>query len=75
MRLFPLYPVRSGTIHIYLACIVPKVLGRRRAVLTTPIALVDLCHWLEGYGPVIRDGRGNDNGGAAIADVDGVLGG
>lgn len=65
-----------GHLYYYLACIVPKVLGRRRAVLTTPIALVDLCHWLEGYGPVIRDGRANDNGGVpVIADVDGVIGG
>jgi len=60
-----------GHVYFYMACIVPKVLGRRRAVIYTPVILVDLCHWLEG-------GVGNDdNGGVAppLPDVDGIIGG
>ena len=60
-----------GHVYFYMACIVPNVLGRRRAVIYTPVILVDLCHWLEG-------GVGNDdNGGVAppLPDVDGIIGG
>ena len=67
-----------GHVYFYLACVVPKVLGGRRAFLSTPVALVDFCHWLEGYGPVIHDGRGGNEGGAGgpvLVDVDGVIGG
>lgn len=67
-----------GHVYFYLACVVPKVLGGRRAFLYTPVALVDFCHWLEGYGPVIHDGRGGNEGGAGgpvLVDVDGVIGG
>mmetsp|Transcript_37884 Transcript_37884/g.81795 ORF Transcript_37884/g.81795 Transcript_37884/m.81795 type:complete len:320 (-) Transcript_37884:512-1471(-) len=65
-----------GHIYFYLACIVPKVLGGRRAVVSTPVMLVDLCHWLEGRG-LAGDGGGGDEGndGPALVDVDGVIGG
>lgn len=63
-----------GHVYFYLACIVPRVLGGRRTVLSTPVALVDLCNWLEGRGtPVGLDGRRDD--GPILADLDGVIGG
>lgn len=62
-----------GHIYFYLASVVPQVLGRRRAVLSTPLALVDLCRWLEGRGLAGNDGRGND--GPMLVDVDDVIGG
>ena len=33
-----------------MTCVVPQVLGGRRAVLSTPTALVDVCNWLDGRG-------------------------
>ena len=62
-----------GHIYFYLACVVPQVLGGRRALLSTPIVLVDLCHWLEGRGLAGNGERGND--GPMLVDVDGVIGG
>lgn len=62
-----------GHIYFYLACVVPQVLGRRRAVISTPIALVDFCNWLEGRGQV-GDGE-RENVGPMLVDVDGVIGG
>ena len=60
-----------GHVFFYAACIVPRVLGRSRAVIYTPVILVDLCHWLEG---VVEN---DDNGGVAppLPDVDGIIGG
>lgn len=69
-----LHGMLVGHVYFYLACVVPQVLGGRRVVLSTPIALVDLCNWLEGRGiQVDTDGRGND--GPLLADVNGVIGG
>jgi len=62
-----------GHIYFYLACVVPQVLGGGRVVLSTPIALVDLCNWLENRGALGDDRRGND--GPILVDVDGVIGG
>jgi len=63
-----------GHLYYYLALVVPQVLGRGRAVLSTPIALVDLCNWLEGRGRVgAVAGRAND--GPDLVDVGGVIGG
>ena len=64
-----------GHLYYYLACVVPQVLGGRRAVLSTPTALVDFCNWLEGRGPVGFEGRGDGVGGPELVDVDGVIGG
>ncbi len=68
-----------GHVYYYLACVVPQVLGGRRVVLSTPIALVDFCNWLEGRGPVGVDGRRDDGNGdvgaPVLVDVDGVIGG
>lgn len=63
-----------GHIYFYLASIVPKVLGGRRSVLSTPILLVDLCNWLEGRGVPAGNGGGVDDG-PILVDVDGVIGG
>jgi len=62
-----------GHIYFYLASVVPQVLGRGRAVLSTPMALVDLCHWLEGRALAGDGGQGND--GPMLVDVDGIIGG
>ena len=62
-----------GHVYFYLACVVPRALGGRRALLSTPVALVDACHWLEGR-EVAGDGTGG-GGGPMLADVDGVIGG
>mmetsp|Transcript_13340 Transcript_13340/g.28854 ORF Transcript_13340/g.28854 Transcript_13340/m.28854 type:complete len:214 (+) Transcript_13340:115-756(+) len=62
-----------GHIYFYLACIVPKVLGRGRALLSTPLALVDLCHWFEGRDVAGNGGRGEDE--PMLVEVDGIIGG
>jgi len=62
-----------GHVYYYLACVVPSVLGGGRAVLATPMFLVDLCNWLEGRN-VIGFGRGGEDE-PVLADVDGVIGG
>ena len=63
-----------GHVYFYLASVVPRVLGGRRAVISTPVALIDLCNWLEGRGHVVdNDGRMNDE--PMLVDVDGVIGG
>ncbi|KAL9185148.1 hypothetical protein ACHAXT_002925 [Thalassiosira profunda] len=66
-----------GHVYFWLACVVPRVLGGGRAVLSTPLALVDLCHWLEGRGPLARGGGVGEGGGdnQMLVDVDGVIGG
>ena len=67
-----------GHLYYYLACVVPTVLGGGRAVLRTPMALVDWCNWLEGRDVEANGGGaggGGGNGGPALADLDGVIGG
>jgi hypothetical protein len=79
-----LHGMLVGHVYYYLACVVPRVSGGRRAVLSTPTALVDVCNWLEGRGgPPPHGGGGDDDGGGGdgrgvqplLADVDGVIGG
>lgn len=69
-----LHGMLVGHVYFYLACIVPTVLGERRAVISTPMILIDLCNWLEGRGFVDNDDNGG-NGGPILVDVDGVIGG
>ena len=60
-----------GHLYYYLSVVVPQVL-HGRVVIATPVALVDLCNWLEGRAHV-ADGR--PGGGPELVDVDGVIGG
>jgi len=60
-----------GHLYFYLSVVVPQVL-HGRAVVATPVMLVDLCNWLEGRAHV-ADGRAG--GGPELVDVDGVIGG
>ncbi len=62
-----------GHVYYYLACVVPGVLGGGRAVLATPMFLVDLCNWFEGRDVV--EARREDDNDPVLADVDGVIGG
>lgn len=79
-----LHGMLVGHVYYYLACVVPQVSGGRRAVLSTPTALVDVCDWLEGRAGGPPHGGGGDDDGVGgngrgeqplLADVDGVIGG
>ena len=75
-----LHGMLVGHVYYYLACVVPQVSGGRRAVLSTPTALVDVCNWLDGRGGPPHggdDGVGGNGRGEQplLADVDGVIGG